>query len=220
MATSGTFTFAPTADGLLTEAWERLGRSASELNGDVARSARASLQYMADDWTNRGHNLWQMEKVTLTLAAGTASYTLDASTIEPLDVFVTVAGVDRPLAPIGRSTYAAIPVKTLQSVPTQFWCNRANPQPVLFLYPVPNQAYTLTYWRLRLAQDVTTLGQNLDAPRLWSDALAAGLAARLAEKYAPEREDKMAAKAEAALLRATTENRQRGPLRLDVRFRR
>ncbi len=54
MATSGTYAFNPAVDDLLLEAWERCGKSPNILTGDVAVSARRSLQLMAIEWTNRG----------------------------------------------------------------------------------------------------------------------------------------------------------------------
>ena len=65
MTTSGTYTWNPAIDDLLTEAWERLGLTTAALTGAVARSARRSLQLMLVDWTNRAVPLWQVEDVTL-----------------------------------------------------------------------------------------------------------------------------------------------------------
>ena len=180
MTSSGTYTWLPTIDDLLLEAWERLGKSEAELTGAIARSARQSLQYMQVDWTNRGLNLWQVDQQTLSLTQGTVSYTLAAATVEPLDVTIPVGGADRLLKPIGRDTYAAIPIKTTQAPPTQYWANRQSGSVTLYVYPAPDTAYTLTYWRMREPQDVAAFGNTPDAPKLWSEAIAAGLAARLA----------------------------------------
>lgn len=220
MTTSGTYTWNPAIDDLLTEAWERLGLTTAALTGAVARSARRSLQLMLVDWTNRAVPLWQVEDVTLPLMAGTAAYTLDASTVEALEVTINVAGIDRVLAPISRDVWAAIPNKATQSLPTQYWCERALPAPVLHVWPVPDSAYTLTYWRLRLPQDVGALGNTPDAPVLWGDALAAGLAARLAVKFAPARAADLAAMAETAFTRASGEDRNRVPLTINISRRR
>ena len=216
MASSGTYTWLPTVDDLLLEAWERLGKSEAELTGAVARSGRQSLQFMQVEWTNRGLNLWQVDQQTLSLVAGTNSYSLASATVEPLEVTVTLSGVERLLSPIGRDTYASIPVKTTEAPPTQYWSNRQASGVTLYVYPTPDQAYTATYWRMREAQDIGALANTADAPKLWTDAIAAGLAARLAEKYAPERQDEKAAKAMAAFSSAAGENRNRVPLRIRI----
>jgi hypothetical protein len=213
------YLFNPTADVLLTEAWERLGRNTAELTGDVARTARISLQMLAVEWTNRGFNLWQVDSQTLTLVVGQADYTLAAATIEPLEVLVTVGGIQRSLAAVGRSDYVTIPNKTDEGTPTLYWAERQASAVVLHLYPTPDTALTVTYTRLRQPQDVTGLGQTLDAPMLWSDALAAGLACRLAEKYAPERLVMLEATYEKRLAAAQRENRQRAPMRMLPRLR-
>jgi hypothetical protein len=217
VTTSGTYLFNPSADDLLQEAWERLGKNPAELTGDVARAARRSLAYIQIEWTNRGLNLWQVDSQTLATVAATSSYTLASATIEPLDVSVTVSGIERTLSPIGRTDYAAIPTKSLAGVPTQYWAERQRDQTVLHLYPTPDAAYTVTYYRMREPQDVSALGQTLDAPMLWMDALAGGLAARLAVKYAPDRLGVLGPIYDAAIAAASRENRQRTPLKLGIR---
>lgn len=218
MTSSGTWTWNPTFDDLLLEAWERLSKSEAELTGAVARSARQSLQMLMMEWTNRGLNLWQVDQQTLSTVIGTASYTLPTATVEPLDVTLTISGVERLLSPIGRGTYAAIPVKTTRAPPSQYWSNRQAGSVTLNLYPTPDKVYTLTYWRMREAQDVGSMANTLDAPRLWSDALAAGLAMRLAEKYSPERMAEKTALAERAFKEAAGENRNRVPLKISLRM--
>jgi hypothetical protein len=216
VTSSGAYTFNPAADDLLNEAWERLGKTPAEISGDVARAARRSLQYMLIDWTNRGVNLWQIDSATVTMNAGTNAYTMPIGTADVLEITVSVGGVDRLLAPIGRSDYVAIPVKTTQSVPTQYWVERTNPYPIVHIYPTPDASYTATYWRLRQPQDIGLLANTPDAPVLWGDALAAGLAARLAVKYAPDRVAVLKADAAEALMNARGENRDRVPLRISL----
>lgn len=46
---------------------------------------------------------------------------------------------------------------------------------------------SIVYHRLRSAQDVAALSDDLDAQRAWLDAVCAGLAKRLAVKWAPDR---------------------------------
>jgi hypothetical protein len=218
MATSGTWTWAPTFDDLLLEAWERLSKSEAELTGAVARSARQSLQLLMLEWTNRGLNLWQVDQQTLSTVIGTVAYTLPAATVEPLDVTVTVGGVERLLSPIGRGAYAAIPIKTTKAPPTQYWANRQASGVTLYLYPAPDAVYAVTYWRMREAQDIGAMANTIDAPKLWADALAAGLAARMAEKFAPERMGEKETMAERAFKQAAGENRNRVPLTIRLRM--
>lgn len=216
MTSSGTYTYQPVIDELITESWERLGKSPSVLTGDVARSVRRSLQLMLIDWHNRGLNLWQVAPITVTLAAGAATLALDPSTVDVLDAYVSIftgaTATDYTMAHLSRDEYAAIPSKMTPSRPTQFWVERILPAPVLHFYPVPDQSYSLTYYRIRQPQDVSSLLQTPDAPVLWAEAIAAGLAARLALKFAPDRVELLDPKASEAFANAAGEDRERVPL--------
>lgn len=218
MATSGTFLFNLSMDDLLTEAWERCGKSPSVLNASAGASALRSVQLALLDWSNRGLNLWQVDRQTVMVPAGTASFTTAVGTTDILEMTVSVNSRDLVMAPIGRYDYVAQANKDYRARPTQYWVDRTNPLPVVTLYPVPDQDYTLTYYRVRLPQDMSSLVQTADAPVLWMEALSAELAARLAEKYAPEREDALRAKADRAFANAATENRERVPLVITPSF--
>ena len=76
MATSGTKTFSLSIADTIEEAYELAG---VELRtGYDAETARRSLNIMFADWSNRGINLWTIEKVSTTLTTGTASYSLNS----------------------------------------------------------------------------------------------------------------------------------------------
>lgn len=212
MATSGTYAFNPTADDLLVEAWERCGFTSQVLNGEIARSARRSLQMMLDSWTNRGLNLWQVEAVPFSLVADQETFATAAATADVLEVTLRVAGSEVPLSPVGRDEWSALPRGSVRARPSVYWSERINPVPVLHFFPKPDGAYDGEYWRMRYAQDVGGLGNTIDAPRIWSEALAAGLAARLAVKFAPERLAMLKAEAAEAFGEASRENRERVPL--------
>lgn len=212
MATSGTYAFDPTADDLLVEAWERCGLAGQVLNGDVARSARRSLQLMLVHWQNQGLNLWQVEAVPFTLAAAQGALATAPATSSVLEVTIRSGSSDILLAPISRDEWVATPNRSLRARPTAYWVERVNPVPVLNFYPLPDIAVSGTYWRVRLPQDVGGLGNSVDAPILWSEALAAGLASRLAVKFAPDRAALLAGEAAAAFAAAAGENRERVPL--------
>jgi hypothetical protein len=67
-----------------------------------------------------------------------------------------------------------------------YWFQRDLPQPVINIWPVPNDATSagsLTVWRHRHIMDVGTLQNDLEIPQRWLDAIVAGLAARLAWRF-------------------------------------
>ena len=211
--TSGTYTFLPLADELLTDAWERCGKSPNVLTADVARSARRSLQLMLIHWTNKRVPLWQIEQVTTTLATAQQNFTFSAEIADVLDAYVTLStGNDRYLGRVSRSDYLAYANKTTSGPPSQIWVQRVLPAAIATFYPVPDQSYTFTAWCLRQPQDVSVLYQSPEAPVLWAEALASELARRLAVKFAPERVPLLAGDAAEAFAAASTENRERVPL--------
>jgi hypothetical protein len=167
--------------------------------------ARMELNLMFSAWGNSTPNLWTVDLVEETLVAGTATYNVDASTIMILDAYIrTGTGdevIDRIIWPVSRTEYASFPNKLLEAPPTVFWFDRLL-SPTITLWQVPDdqQTYTLRYYRAVAIQDSSpALGQNVDVPPRWLDALVWGLAARLAVIYAPDRAVALDAKAETAL---------------------
>ncbi len=221
MATSGSYDFAPQVDDLLTEAWERCRLSPAVLTGDHARSARRSIMAMLIDWTNRGINLWQIDRQITVVAQGVQVVPGPLGTIDALEVTITAIGqLDIMLTPISRDEWAAISTKGLLGRPTQFWSERRTDGAVLHLWPVPDRSYSLAIYRLRMPQDVSSMTQTADAPVLWTEALYSGLAARLAGKYGTDQlEAKLSAQADRAYAAAAGENRERVPLTLLPVFR-
>ena len=219
MSTTGTTSYVPVFDDLLLEAWERLGLSPTILSGDVARSARRSLQLMLLDWSNQDIQLWQLDRLTLPATIGQGVMLGPPGTIDVMEMWVTAQGIDMMLAPMGRDEWAGIPNKATPGRPTQFWCERRRDAVVLHVWPVPDQAYPLTVNRFRLPQDVGGLSMSPDVPVLWSEAVASGLAARLALKYAPARYAMLKADAAEGFARANGEDRERVALRIEPDMR-
>ena len=216
----GSYSFVPSFDDLLTEAWERCGLSPSIINGDTLRSARRSYQLMFIDWTNRGLNLWQIPQIVVTTTPGQATVALTPEIVDVLQATVSVNGQDLTMTPIGRDDYMSIPNKATSTRPTQFWVARVLPAPVLYLYPTPDQAYSITASALRQPQDVASMTAAPDAPVLWAEAITSGLAARLALKFAMDRLQVLGMLADEAYKRANGENRERPPLRIAPRMSR
>jgi hypothetical protein len=171
-------------------------------------------------WGTLGTDLWRIEQKLLPLTPGTNAYTLEPSSIDVLDATINYYGQDIVLAPLTREQYIAIPNKGILTRPTQFWIERVKPAVVMHLYPTPDQAYTISYWRIRQPQDVTALFASPDAPVLWAEALAAGLASRLADKFVtdPQKRAELRQSAAGAYAAASGENRERPPITILPNF--
>lgn len=215
MTSSATYDFALDNPSIIIEAFDRIGIRAPAITRSKLVSARRSLNLELQEWSIKGLNLWAIDLQEIDLVASDASYNLDESTISVLDAYITNGTNDRIITPISRSDYAGIPNKTSEGFPTSFWFDRTSPVPTVTFWVVPNASdtYTFKYYRMRRLQDADSLiGQDPDVPYRFLDALAAGLAKRLAMKYAKNQFTMMKAEANEAWITATTEDREVVPI--------
>lgn len=124
-----------------------------------------------------------------------------------------------PLARINRDDYTNLPNKSFQSNrPLQYWFDRQVNQPIMHLWPVPNdeaETYQITLWRQRYIMDVGTLTQEVEIPQRWYEAIVSLLAARLALETLevdPQLIPMLDAKADKALMIAQMEERDNSPM--------
>ncbi len=191
-----TFAFTLLYPDLTREAFERCGlwRGGTAPDRDDMISARRSLQLELATWANRGVNLWEQNSGTINLVQGTANYVLNAPVVSILDAwysqpgtFGTEAQTDRYLWSMGRTEYAEFPNKFIQAPPTRYFFARTLP-PTMTFAPTPEQAATVTVYYLRETADVTVAGSagggSPDMPQRFLEAACAGLALRLAVKFA------------------------------------
>lgn len=113
-------------------------------------------------------------------------YRLQAGATTTLDVTELVFAntpTEVMLAPLNRDDYSNLPNKTLQSQPSQFWFDRQRTQPVITLWPAPNDQSKL--WNLvayihRQIQDVGTMAQEVELRQSDYMAVMARLAGDIA----------------------------------------
>ena len=88
------------------------------------------------------------------------------------------------MARLNRDDYTNLPNKAFQNNrPLQFWFDRQVNNPIMHLWPVPNDAATvcqIVVWRQRYIMDVGTMTQDVEVPQRWLEAIVAGLAAKMA----------------------------------------
>jgi hypothetical protein len=199
MATSGSYVFDPEIADICDEAFERCGVDPASLIFKHTVSARRSLSYLFAGWSTRGVHLWSTVQDEKALISGTDTYTLPTGTIAILDaVLRDPSGIDTPIRPLGREEYLHIPNKALAGITSQFWHERALTH-ALHIYPVINAAgYKIVFNYMRQLESPGVATNTLGIPSIWQDAIVSGLSAKLAEKYAPEREALLLQKAELA----------------------
>ena len=192
MATSGTVAFRPDVEEIISEAYERCGIDPQTRTGDQAVSARRSLNLLFSEWANRGINYWTVSKNTLTLVKDqTTPYTLPAGTIDIIDaVIADSAGTntaDQMLNRISIADYNQLPNKTSSGKPSQYMLD-SQITPQIYIWQIPDRTtYSMVYWSVNQLDDITASNQDADIPYRWNECICAGLASKLALKFANEK---------------------------------
>tara|TARA_R110000744_G_scaffold243181_2_gene360125 strand:+ start:31 stop:729 length:699 start_codon:yes stop_codon:yes gene_type:complete len=197
MATSGTTAFRPNVEEVIAESFERCGIDPQTRTGHHANSARRSLNLLFSEWANRGINYWAVSTSTLSLSTDTITYNLPAGVIDLLDVVIhnsadsTIS--DTLINRITIAEYNQIPNKTSSGKPSQYMIDKglqsgSNNISKLYLWQSPDiNTYVLNYWSINQLDDVTVSNEDTDIPYTWSECICAGLASKLAVKYAPDK---------------------------------
>jgi hypothetical protein len=221
MTSSGTYNFSVSNGEVVLAAFERLKIFAPSLRVEHMMTARRELNFLLAQAANRQVNLWKVDRVSVPLINGTATYSVDPKTVMILDAWVTT-GVSSPsdandiyIVPISRTEYASFANKLTPGRPTCYWFDRLI-SPTVTLWPVPNQdaTYTFNYYRCTQMEDANLPGgETPDIPYLWLDWFVAGMAHRLARPYAtPDIEKMRKADADEAWTIAATQNVENVPV--------
>ena len=220
MATSGTVAFNMTNAEIIDEAFERCGVDPSSLTVRHLKSAVRSMNLLFSEWANKGVKLWAVEQEEVALAAGVADFTTPAGTIAILEAVLRRDGADTPVIEISRQEWLDIPRKDTTGRVDRFYLDRGL-VPAVHIWPVPeNSTDKLIYNRMRQLEDFAAIADNPDAPVRWLEALNAGLAAKLALKFAPDRLATLDAIANTAFLTAKMEERERADTVIRGSYRR
>ena len=186
----------PDLPDLFEEAYERVGLSMR--TGYDVKTIRRSLNLLTLEWQNRGLNLFTIEAGTLSITAGTATYTLPSDTIDLIEHQVRTgtgtSQTDTALERISVSTYAQQTNKNTQGRPTQIYVQRLPTEVKVTLWPVPDATttYTLFYYRLKGIDGLSSgIGGDVSSvPPRFVPALVSGLAYYLSMKK-PEAADRV-----------------------------
>ena len=222
MAVSGTYDFNLDIDEVIQEATEMIG--GEDTLGHEPASARRSINLMLKDWQNRGVLLWSTSVSSVTVSASVTAYSLSSSTVDALEVVLNRDDTDLQLERITPEEYLLIPNKTQKGRPNQYSIRRGRDNPVLSLWPLPdNSTDVLKIELVSELQDVNKSAiQNADLPKRFLPCLTCGLAYYMAMKrpLVPENRIMMLkANYEELLMRAMEEDRERASMYLRPRLR-
>jgi len=185
MATSGTTTFTLDASDIIEEAYERCGKDLR--SGYDVKMAKRSLNLLLQEIQNRHKPLWKEVLTEQALVSGTASYTLDSSTIDISNVVIRRSGIDTSVNLIDQATYQTLPNKSTTGRPSQIYFEKLL-TPVIHLYTTPeNSTDTLRFYARTRIEDVGEYDKELDIPINAIPMIVSGLSYYLSIKIAPER---------------------------------
>ena len=175
----------PDLSEIFEEAFERAGLEMR--SGYDLKTIRRSLNMLTLEWQNRGLNLFTIESGVTPLTAGTAVYTLPVDTIDIIEHQVrTGTGTnqtDTALQRISVSTYAQQTNKNTQGRPTQIYVDRGVSDVKFTVWPVPDSAYSVAYYRLKGIDGLESgIAGSAAIPPRFIPALVSGLAFHIAMK--------------------------------------
>jgi len=222
MATSGTYNFSMDIDEVIQEAMEMIG--GEQTLGHEPKSARRSINLLLQDWQNRGILLWTANTTVVSVSTSVTAYALTSSTIDVLEVAVNRDDTDIQIERITMEEYLKIPRKGQTGRPTQYAIRRDRDNPILYLWPVPeNTTDLLKIEQVRYTQDVNKSAvQTADISRRFLPCLAAGLAYQMSMKRPGVdggRIQMLKMEYEERLTRAMDEDRERSNLKIVPRLR-
>jgi hypothetical protein len=136
---------------------------------------------------------WLRQFTTIALVAGQNSYVLGITTVPPIDRPLHIYAANRkstsgneiPMTSLTRTDWMAIPNKTSNGVPVQYYYDPQTTNGVLFVWPTPSVG-TTDVIVLDVDRQLDIMVDSLDQfdiPPQWQETLCYMLAVRLAPEY-------------------------------------
>lgn len=186
MATSGTTSATLTARQVVTAALEEIGilPLGETVASEDAAKAMQVLGLMLKTWQVDGVGLqWCVQEIALTWPASTTAVTLNTNYLDLRNVRRRASNIDTPLYPLSISEYAELSNKAATGTPTSYSVLKTRTTLEVRIWPVPTADTAIYAEGLRIIEDVTDLGQDLDVPQEWLETVYVCLAARLLAPY-------------------------------------
>jgi hypothetical protein len=191
--TSGTYLWSPSLADCVDDAFERCKVDPSTLDISHINSARRSIQFMLVEWAGDDlfHSFRTDRIIDFPLVQGTQQYVIDPDAdlriIDILQVALTRAQIDTTIYPMSRQEWLDIPDKDVEGRPSRYFADKRRDNVIVTLWTVPeNSTDTLQMDVIRKFEDAGVGGSlEPDVPYYMREAFTAGLAGRLAPKFAP-----------------------------------
>ena len=181
MASSGLTNFDLPIDDIIEQAFEKIG--GQPISGEEARSARICLNLVMTEWHNRGVLLWKLEDSEVFLSSGQTSYSLDTDIIDSLQTTINVDSNDLEINRITYQDYMKLPDKTQTGRPTQFAFLRGKDRVTMYVWPTPDNSYTMNLLAMTRVQTVSKSAvETADIPFRFLPPLIDGLAYKMSTR--------------------------------------
>ena len=211
-----------TATALITSSLRTINAIASgeTPTSEELTDALAQLNDLLENWSTQMQAVYMSQMEAFATVGGQAAYTIGPAgnwnTTRPVyidgNAICTFQGVDFPVEQIGQGQYNEIGLKTLQQpIVEQFLYQNSAPLGMIFLYPTPSQAVTISLNTQRVLSSVPTIATTLTLPPGYLLAIRYNLAVLLAPDYRKAVTDEVksiAASSFGAIKRANTQKRQ------------
>lgn len=192
MPVSNSTDFARTANEIIVDALELLGVRSEEEPLQAYELARGLkwLNYLLKAWQTDGVMAWTLTEGSFALVQSDVDYVIGSGgsfTTVPVDIQdmrITRNGSDLQMFRMSREDYYALPNKTTEGYPTQWYYDRQRDSGTLYVWPAPDATGgTLKFTYRRRVMDMDASGDSFDLPQEWYLAMVSGLAALLIPIY-------------------------------------
>jgi hypothetical protein len=179
------------------------------------------LNLLLKSWQAASRLLRNVEMVTTTLTAGTATVTLAADTIDvefPCSVKLTTGDHRYQVERMTLDEYQMLSDLTEEGIPTKALVQRAATVSMT-LWPIPTSTVeSITYTRVKLVKDILS-GETADVQQRYLNALGWGLAAEFAEVYRMpmDKVDRLTARYQEERRNVHRDNAERGHIKFSLR---
>lgn len=176
MTASGTDIFAPNRAEIIQDALEMCGRDSSD--PETVSSANRTLNALIKALNVNHTDVNVKVRTSFDTVAADGTYTVEALAIDGM--IVSSTGDDSPVVPLTQAQYNSITNKAAVGRPSRFCHDKQSG--TIYLFPIPDAVYTVTYGRVRQYQDMTDDEQTFDFPSSAMEMLTFGLAHRYSFK--------------------------------------
>lgn len=159
-----------------------------------------AFNQMVDGWNAESIMLFEQLRNTYTLTGGLNPHTIGPGGVldapRPIQIqrgtayILTSSGVEVELDVCPVERYANVPLKSISSRPYLLWYETSETLGNIYLYPLPDQAYTLILYTDQPLQQSTTQSR-IALPPGYADALVWNLAVAIAPEYGKAGKDEL-----------------------------